>query len=803
MYFLMFGGWKEELRSNRWHFATRWARHLPVILVQPSQVTAPKSLRTEVESRIPNTRILHVQSSDDLSVTYADDTMVQVGQVIEDMRQHRIERPLLWCYNPAMAGLYAALPATARVLHATENYFHFDGVSELFLDLHRLAIRISDLVVAVSDGVAASIRSNVPAARVEVITNGCDYETYSRWSPHPTLVLERRRGWDRIAVYAGNINNRLDFGILTSSARAYRQTLFALFGPVHGLSVDDLADWRRLLKEPNVRYFGLVTADELPDLYGAADIGMIPYKRTPLLVENGFPLKALEMCATGLPVVATLMKPIQGLCDALLVATDHDEFLAALGALARQSLSEAQQAGMRRVCRDHDYDRNFEVMIEALDKRLARTRPLGSRRLDDVIARVQRVYAEHGANAWRSRARTSRWLLSPFRRLNGSRIAKAAASIRVVSQDPGARRILRIALRHAAAARQAGIVRLMKDMLRLGLLGCEATYATEISGALRVARRYDAARQRLVFRTVCRDAPQSASPIDGFDLPLATNGGEIEEIIWDHSEAGQTVSLVGGMTRWSVFLGRDGVYEFSGVKSLLRRHPEAVSNALGRIGTGVATPLKRRRLSASIDIQRGIEERNRAFVHDLGHVASGRQADVDTVGDVMSIQLDRAYRRRYPDLLRYVPVTDLRGRPVLQLGLGAGAVGQALLASGCRYAGVDPVEGLVQLMRARVRQHEYRWAAVVHASPLEIPFAAGTFDYVFFLDILSEQRDLGRVVGEIHRVLVDGGRATVVTAVTSTTSRRRARRDLMAMLGAFKKVTVERDGDDAYVTVRR
>ena len=33
VYFMMWGGWKTELRSNRWHFARQWSRYLPVIML--------------------------------------------------------------------------------------------------------------------------------------------------------------------------------------------------------------------------------------------------------------------------------------------------------------------------------------------------------------------------------------------------------------------------------------------------------------------------------------------------------------------------------------------------------------------------------------------------------------------------------------------------------------------------------------------------------------------------------------------------------------------------------------------------
>ncbi len=42
-YFLMPEGWAQELRTNRWHHAKRWARQLPVIPLQSTQAVASRS----------------------------------------------------------------------------------------------------------------------------------------------------------------------------------------------------------------------------------------------------------------------------------------------------------------------------------------------------------------------------------------------------------------------------------------------------------------------------------------------------------------------------------------------------------------------------------------------------------------------------------------------------------------------------------------------------------------------------------------------------------------------------------------
>ena len=148
----MWPGWKHELRSNRWHYAKRWSQVAPVQPdLPPSETDEGVS---EPEPRIQNCRILHIEAADD---GYNDLSLMivnQVAQIWADMQANGYWRPLLWMYNPKLVALYCALPAVARVVHSTENYFEFVSLPDAFLQQLKLCLRLSDLTIAVSIGVA-------------------------------------------------------------------------------------------------------------------------------------------------------------------------------------------------------------------------------------------------------------------------------------------------------------------------------------------------------------------------------------------------------------------------------------------------------------------------------------------------------------------------------------------------------------------------------------------------------------------------------------------------------------------------
>ena len=277
----------------------------------------------------------------------------------------------------------AALPAVARVYHATENHFDFENLPDFFYRELEATLLISDVVISVSSGVAAGIRTRVPDARVALVSNGCDTSRYRPTGPGWASAAEARAEFARLAVFAGNINGRLDFGLVKAAAAADTRTLLVFAGPVD-LAAEDLESWQYILSLENVRHLGRMTADQLAALYRSSDLGFIPYRQERLLVRNGFPLKTLEMAATGLPVVSTLMEPIVGLASAIEVADDTDRFLDAFSSVSRSGLTNEERLELLQVAAANDYDHKFEQVVAYVAESLPADHGVHTR-LDDLM----------------------------------------------------------------------------------------------------------------------------------------------------------------------------------------------------------------------------------------------------------------------------------------------------------------------------------------------------------------------------------------------------------------------------------
>lgn len=358
VYMLLHPGWSTEARSNRWHFATRWARHLPVVLVVP-ETAFPWHVEMP-ELRISNSRILKTVANG--GDRWSRRAQIEIAQIREDMRKYGHERPLLWLYNAFFEEAYAAVPAAARVHHATEAYYDFPDMSHFYLDRLANVARISDLTVAVSEGCAAPLKQYADLQRIVVVSNGCDFGMYGAEVIPDAAVCALREGFRKVAVFAGYINDRLDFPLIEKLARAASNTVFLFVGKME-LNLSLASEFSALLRLPNVRHWNAVAPERLPAIYRAADVGFMPFSQTRLAVENGFPLKTMEMAATGLPVVSTLLRPLLPHSPPLVVTQDAEAFV---NAVSRAERRPDLAADLRRLAMANDYDVKFAEILDRL-----------------------------------------------------------------------------------------------------------------------------------------------------------------------------------------------------------------------------------------------------------------------------------------------------------------------------------------------------------------------------------------------------------------------------------------------------
>src|SRR5262245_30184383 len=99
---LTWSNWRNDPRSNRYHFASRFARLAPVVFVQEDA----RGPRAEFEgTEFPNVSVLHAPKT---SASFGCDQRV-IREVSTALRGRGIVRPLVWVYNCRMHKLTRAI----------------------------------------------------------------------------------------------------------------------------------------------------------------------------------------------------------------------------------------------------------------------------------------------------------------------------------------------------------------------------------------------------------------------------------------------------------------------------------------------------------------------------------------------------------------------------------------------------------------------------------------------------------------------------------------------------------------------
>ncbi|MGE3807430.1 MAG: glycosyltransferase [Gemmataceae bacterium] len=364
---LTWSNWKTEPRSNRYHYARRFAESLPVLFVQPDCL---KDQHWFEATEIPNVTLLHIPAE------YISPTarQSQVTRIASALKEKQILRPLLWIYNSdlidAVHGIYSPL----KVYHATEDYLDDEAVvfSDDFNARLRSVLDCADLVITVSEELADTYRclGNVKGPLIPV-TNGCDYASLAKRPGEDEPAREK------VVLYQGGINYRLNFDLLIEVALRMPDWTFqfcglARFNPNIPVDRECQQRWEELCSLPNVQFLGFLDPEQVRSLMHRASVGIIPFVNTNTLVNRSFPLKAFEYVACGLPVVTVPIAALEKWSELFCFAHDANEFVEGIRGAACTRDDAAARELREKHARASSYDSKFQQVCDAImrtDKR--------------------------------------------------------------------------------------------------------------------------------------------------------------------------------------------------------------------------------------------------------------------------------------------------------------------------------------------------------------------------------------------------------------------------------------------------
>jgi glycosyltransferase involved in cell wall biosynthesis len=310
---LTWSDWKTESVSNRYHYATRFAKVMPVYFIQINRPTDNQISFEEVQHNI--------------TIVYMNQYTVNTDTDIflDYLKNNNKNRPLIWIYNfMNYKKIINYFRTCYTVFHGTELYLtdtdeHIKNTLISFIHEN-----IIDLLVGVSSRVIDSFVEHGYNGDKILLSNGCDFGIFLNIKNN----MINYNNSNKIVIYQGSINDRIDFILLEQIIQKLPDWSFWFCGKVEPTTIG----WFDLLHKSynNIAYKGYITdVNEIGKYICESTVGIIPFNKTDLMYHS-FPLKTFEYIACGLNVISIPIKDlidVSNKYDVIKFASTADEFV--------------------------------------------------------------------------------------------------------------------------------------------------------------------------------------------------------------------------------------------------------------------------------------------------------------------------------------------------------------------------------------------------------------------------------------------------------------------------------------------
>lgn len=154
--------------------------------------------------------------------------------------------------------------------------------------------------------------------------------------------------------------------------------------------------------------------------------------------------------------------------------------------------------------------------------------------------------------------------------------------------------------------------------------------------------------------------------------------------------------------------------------------------------------------------QENISSRNSEFWDELCGSQLAKSLGIADSSPESLKKFDDWYFDFYPYLFNHISFEELKGKAVLEVGLGYGTVSQKLAENGVFYTGLDIAAGPVNMVNHRLKQIGSKGEAN-QGSILEPPFPNESFDAIVAIGCLHHTGDLKLAIDRCWDLLRSGG----------------------------------------------
>ena len=201
--------------------------------------------------------------------------------------------------------------------------------------VERIASKIAqkaDVTFYTATGLLSYIEG-LGAKKAEYLPNGIDLSLFQSYKQEktPPIIPFYDPNSPKV-VYVGSLDKWVDWSLIERMAMELPHFIFDFYGPLSNVNIPS-----QVKELNNLTFKGAVRHSELPTLFRAYDIGIIPFDTInyKALVENINPLKLYEYMAAGLPVVSMHWPEIENIHSKIHLAESAEQFINQLKFVAK------------------------------------------------------------------------------------------------------------------------------------------------------------------------------------------------------------------------------------------------------------------------------------------------------------------------------------------------------------------------------------------------------------------------------------------------------------------------------------
>ncbi|HEX9655859.1 MAG TPA: glycosyltransferase [Bacteroidota bacterium] len=354
------------LHQRPQHLATRFAKHTPLLWIEPATLGAethfsPRKVSENIHTlsmpQFPHnarnrvirwlTWPLSILLPIRLLLTWVQ--LILLRRAIKELEVEN-EPAQFFVQNFQFSDLIEECTPTVLLFDYIDNAFGFVRFPRYVHRAWVAMIKRANVVTATSPTLVKLIaQHNVTAM---LVTNGVEYEFFTRMEKNERPADIPNDG-KPIIGYIGSIYAWFDFDLVRLVASKFDEAHVILIGHKHPVIREESNALQSL---PNVHFLGIRPYPKVPEYLRHFDVGIIPFKRN-RLTESVNPVKLYEYSAAGLPTVSTFFSDdLNDYRSLIFVGGSHEEFVSLITVALTKKSDDSFAVNLQSFAREHDWD---------------------------------------------------------------------------------------------------------------------------------------------------------------------------------------------------------------------------------------------------------------------------------------------------------------------------------------------------------------------------------------------------------------------------------------------------------------